>query len=250
MDHSFSIQHAKKYGVESAIIIKNLQFWIMKNRANNKHLYDGRTWTYNSVKAFSELFPYWTEKQIRRILEKLEENGVLMSGNYNKSAYDRTKWFAFVDESIFLYEEFHLTKRANEFDQTGEPIPDNNTYIKPDKKQYNTKPPTAESEDKNMLPNPFKEFWQSYPRKKGRAMAEKKFPSLYKKHGAELFKALQNYCAEVISNNTEQRFIMHASTFLNGRWMDYLDGYEKKKVDHKNDDSVDESWEADDIIFD
>ncbi len=73
MEHSFDIEHAKKYGVDVAIVLKNLQFWIMKNKANNRHFYEGRTWTYNSVKAFAELFPYWTERQIIRILKTMEE---------------------------------------------------------------------------------------------------------------------------------------------------------------------------------
>jgi len=132
MNHSFNIENAKKYGVDCAIIIENMAFWIAKNKANKKHFYEGRTWTYNSVKAFSELFPYWNEKQISRILKKLEDEKIIISGNYNKSAYDRTKWYAFSDESIFLNPKIHLPKTGNGKTENGEPIPDINTDINPD----------------------------------------------------------------------------------------------------------------------
>ncbi|MFY9379406.1 MAG: conserved phage C-terminal domain-containing protein [Acutalibacteraceae bacterium] len=135
MEHSFDIEHAKKYSVDVAIVLKNLQFWIMKNKANNRHFYEGRTWTYNSVKAFAELFPYWTERQLIRILKTMEEKKIIISGNYNKSAYDRTKWYAFFDESIYLKSEIHFTERSNGNTEKVKPIPDN----KPDENNTDNK---------------------------------------------------------------------------------------------------------------
>ena len=35
MEYSFNIEHAKEYGVEEAIFLKNLIHWIRKNKANN-----------------------------------------------------------------------------------------------------------------------------------------------------------------------------------------------------------------------
>ena len=42
MDYSFNAKVAVKYGVEEAVLIHNLYWWISKNKANNKHFYDGR----------------------------------------------------------------------------------------------------------------------------------------------------------------------------------------------------------------
>lgn len=128
MVYNFDVDVAKEYGVDEAIMIANLQFWIAKNKANKKHEYDGRTWTYNSVSAFSELFPFWTPKQIRRIIDKLKNNGVIMVGNYNSVAYDRTLWYAFVDEKKWLFQQKgknDFSERELPFDQKGNPIPDN-----------------------------------------------------------------------------------------------------------------------------
>ena len=113
MNHSFDTDHACAYGLEEAVLISNFQFWISKNKANEKHLYDGRTWTYSSTKAFAELFPYMSVNVVRRAVESLVSQCVLIKGNYNQSAYDRTTWFAFFDESMFLDDQIHLAKKAN-----------------------------------------------------------------------------------------------------------------------------------------
>ena len=134
MEHSFDIDIAAEYGIECAILLKHLYFWIKKNEANDENFFDGRYWTYNSVKAFSVLFPYMTERKVRYTLEKMEEQGLIVVGNYNKSQYDRTKWYALTDlaYSILQKGNFHLTKTANGKDANGEPIPDINTYINTD----------------------------------------------------------------------------------------------------------------------
>jgi len=85
MEHHFNTDHAVKYGIEEAIVINNLVFWITKNKANRKHYLNDRTWTYNTYKAFSEIFPYWNEHKIKRILDSLVNQGVILRENYNKS---------------------------------------------------------------------------------------------------------------------------------------------------------------------
>ena len=82
MIHSFNINIATKYGVHSAIILDNLNYWITKNKANEQHFYDGHYWTYNSKKAFAELFPYMTERQIDYALKKLIDDGIIITGKY------------------------------------------------------------------------------------------------------------------------------------------------------------------------
>ena len=141
MEHSFNIVHASNYGLEEAILIHHLQYWIIKNKANNKHEHDGRNWTYNSYKAFAEIFPYWNEHKMRRILDSLVEQNVLLRENYNKKGYDRTSWYAFVDENKFIHNcQKQLTNLPNGNDENAKPIPDTlsntitNTYKRIDKK--------------------------------------------------------------------------------------------------------------------
>ena len=126
--HQFDPAIAARVGLNAAVIYQNLFYWAEKNAANGRHFYDGRWWTYNSVSAFADLFPYLTGKQIRTALDKLESSGLIVSGCFNKSAYDRTKWYS----PTCLNAQTDLPKKTNENDQKGEPIPDINTNNKPD----------------------------------------------------------------------------------------------------------------------
>lgn len=132
MEHSFNIELAKEYGILEAILLKNIWFWIEKNRANEKNFYDGTYWTYNSTRAFNELFPYASESSIKRALKGLQEKGIIKTGNYNKSSYDRTLWYAFTDlgESIMSNRQMETNKSSNGNKQNGLTIPNINTYNK------------------------------------------------------------------------------------------------------------------------
>lgn len=136
MQHHFNVELAKKYGMAEAVLINHFEYWLEHNRANDVNFFDGRYWTYNSMKAFAEIFPYLSEKKIRNALKNLQDAGLIITGNFNKSAYDRTLWYAFSDlaESILPKRQMDFSKKANQNIQKGEPIPNNNTDNKPDNK--------------------------------------------------------------------------------------------------------------------
>lgn len=151
MNHNFNIEVARLYSIEEAIILENMFFWIQKNKANGKHFYDGDYWTYNSAEAFTELFPYWSAHQIRRILKRMEDNNLIKKGNYNKLTYDRTSWYAITQHafsvltnSISQIHKMEVTESQNGISETAKPIPDINTSInsdvKTDNKQANKSP--------------------------------------------------------------------------------------------------------------
>ena len=48
------------------------------------------------------IFPYWTYAQIRRIIKSLIKQNVIMTSNFNKHLWDRTTWYALVDEEHML----------------------------------------------------------------------------------------------------------------------------------------------------
>lgn len=135
MKYMFDVELATQYGTDEAIFLENLVFWVIHNRENERNFFDGRTWTYNSVRALKSLFPFWSDYQMRRVLESLIKQGVIVKGNYNKNPYDRTMWYALADEEnlILKYQNFHLREPKNGVLETREPIPD----IKPDSKPDN-----------------------------------------------------------------------------------------------------------------
>ncbi len=98
MEHSFNIAIAEKYGMPEAVLYNHFLFWIKKNKANAKNYRDGKFWTYSSVKALCDLFPYMTKNQIEYALKKLIDNKVLVKAVYNDNSYDRTSWYAFCEE--------------------------------------------------------------------------------------------------------------------------------------------------------
>ena len=95
MKHSFEIVIADKYGIEVAVVFDMFCFWINKNEANENNYRDGKYWTYNSAKGFKKLFPYWSEKKIQRILQKMVEEDLIVKGNYNENPWNQTSWYAF-----------------------------------------------------------------------------------------------------------------------------------------------------------
>lgn len=141
--HIFDTEIAEKYGIEAAIILQNISFWIEKNAANEKHLHDGKYWTYNSVRAFGEIFKYMSESTIRRNLLKLETEGLVVTGNFNSLSFDRTIWYSITEKgfsvlkiSICHSEQTQYSETTHPFSQTEGTIPDIKPDIKPDTKIY------------------------------------------------------------------------------------------------------------------
>ena len=161
---NFDPDVAKTVGTDAAIILSNIEFWQAKNQANDRHCYEGQYWTYNSVKAFSDLFTYLSKDQIQRNLKKLEVAGFIQTGNFNSARYDRTKWYS----SIRLNSVTHSAESRNRLSGTAEPIPDN----KPDNK------PDTFGECSETLEKRFARFYSCYPKKRAKADALKAFKKI------------------------------------------------------------------------
>lgn len=114
MNNTFNIDFAIKYGLNEAVMMNNLIFCIYKNKANEMHFYENKYWTYNSIPAFNKLFPYWSERQIRTILDKLKNKDCIEIGNFNKNKYDRTTWYTITKKTEEIY-----NISINEIDKKG-----------------------------------------------------------------------------------------------------------------------------------
>lgn len=127
MNFNFDGDFAKEHGVNEAIMYQYFSYWIAKNKANDKHFYDGYTWTYNSQKALTELFPFWNRAKIQRIISSLENQGLLIKGNYNQLAYDRTTWYALpkFEQSVVQNQTVNCSDLNNERFKNEQPIPIN-----------------------------------------------------------------------------------------------------------------------------
>ena len=102
MKHTFNIDIARKYGVNCAIVLDHFAHWIAYNKIRGVNLKEERHWTYNSISDLLQVFDYLTRDQIRYAIKKLVDSEVLVEGNFNKYAFDRTKWYAMKDEQVLF----------------------------------------------------------------------------------------------------------------------------------------------------
>jgi hypothetical protein len=209
---TFNIEIARRFGTDSAIFLQNIIYWCNKNKFNGKHFYEGRYWTYNTADAFSSLFPFLTSRQVERIVNNLEKNGLLIVGNFNKNGYDRTKWFS-VNETVYKSYvstnspngEMDFTKRGNGFTQTVETIPDTLQILTTDVNSCATS-------------YTFEQFWDAYGVKKNKHEAERKWKKLKPKEVAHIEAVLSKF----LEDNSDVKFRPHPTTFINQkRWLDY-----------------------------
>ena len=223
----FSADVAMECGVNAAILFQNIAYWCETNKAKGQNFKDNRYWTFSSIKAFTELLPFMSDSVVKTAISKLEEKGLIVEGEYNKLPYDRTKWYALTD----LGEEYYsfryssskkslmgMQEIANGDVKNRQPIPDINTNINTDNKQYS-----------------FEDFWKEYPKKVGKGQAEKAFNKVCKNEVD--FAAIMHGLSEqnrlkfqpMIDDGQEQ-YIPYPSTWLNGRrWEDKVTPYKEQK---------------------
>ena len=89
----FKTESAIKYGVDEAIMLEQIIGLINLNLGNKEYFKEGKYWINKSIKEFQEIFPFWSIRQIERIINSLEKQCVITSKKFNKNKYDQTKWY-------------------------------------------------------------------------------------------------------------------------------------------------------------
>ena len=245
---------AERYGFEEAVFLHSIVYWYRTNRANDNNFRDGRWWTYNSIKAFEDIFPWWSAKQIRRIAASCREQGALIAGEFNEDRRDRSLWYTPGDELLALYGlaaetgkctcpngQMQTPEKASSFAQMGEcnirkPCSNHGeTDMTPYSPPEGDAPaPASEPEDKPQPkpkgarreksapahdPEAFETFWAKYPRKDDRKAAIRAWDKL--KPDKPLCRTM--YAALKRQRGSEQwaeeggKYIPLFSTWLNGR---------------------------------
>lgn len=187
-------------GLNEAVIVQQMHYWMKDSR----HFYDSRRWIYNSVAKWQKQFPFWSEATIKRALGSLENQGVIVSGNYNRDPRDRSKWYSIsyevlraiesttqpVDDAFGHFDQMEQCKmtKCNVADCTNAPGQDdpmqvvNMTQPLPETTTETTQEITTEIKNTNGAsadaPAParsakqdyspeFETAWQSYPKRAG-----------------------------------------------------------------------------------
>ncbi len=104
-NHSFNVGIRKAVGcTDAALIHFHITYWVRHNFTQKKkdHYHDGRWWTYFSQQEIANHFEYLNRFQIMRCIKKLEESDLIITGNFNKKAYDKTTWYTLSDKAISI----------------------------------------------------------------------------------------------------------------------------------------------------
>lgn len=81
-------------GLQEAIVLGQVHYWLKYKENVGQDFINGRYWIYNTYEQWQKQFPFWSISTIRRIFSKLEKQGLLIAGNFNKVGYDHTKWYS------------------------------------------------------------------------------------------------------------------------------------------------------------
>lgn len=99
-----------------AIVLNQIEYWLRINEKAKNNFIDGKYWVFNSYSSWRERdFPFWSEKTIQRTFKKLENDGYIITANYNSLSIDKTKWYTInykkLDERL---EEFYHGEKVKE----------------------------------------------------------------------------------------------------------------------------------------
>jgi hypothetical protein len=104
--HTFNVKLAADLGLNQAIILQHFWFWYGNNKSEadrykvKDHLYP---WSYNTIASMESIFPYLKRRAIEGAIQKLHDDGYIITGNFNKYKFDKTKWYSITDKTFHLF---------------------------------------------------------------------------------------------------------------------------------------------------
>ena len=93
----FDVDNSTKYGRNVAEILNYIAFCVKVNESKDQNNINGEHWFYCTARQFHEKFPYITERQIGTAISKMQQKGLILVGNYNRTKNDRTKWYTLTE---------------------------------------------------------------------------------------------------------------------------------------------------------
>jgi uncharacterized phage protein (TIGR02220 family) len=92
---------AVKIGLNEAVVLQQIHYWLV----SSSRIKEGRKWIYNTYREWKRQLPFWSESTIKRTIKSLENQGYVMSANFNRSKMDHTKWYSIDYEKLAELEE-------------------------------------------------------------------------------------------------------------------------------------------------
>jgi len=151
MYHRFNVEVATRYGVPCALVLGHIDYLVEKAGADGEKKRNGKYWVSKSVKKIAELYPYYTEKQVRRAIEKLRAEGLVATGHFPTSECPSTLWYTLTKKgkTLLTRGDSDLPPQANQFDLQGETFcPTGQNEMPPQANQFD---PQGESSTKELI---------------------------------------------------------------------------------------------------
>lgn len=84
----------EEYGVVEAVIIQQIRNWTMYNEKSQsqQHYQNEHWWCYGSMSKWEELTGI-SKNTLKKKFKSLEDDNIIISDNFNKLPFDRTKWY-------------------------------------------------------------------------------------------------------------------------------------------------------------
>ncbi|WP_312141357.1 transcriptional regulator [Pantoea septica] len=122
---------ACRIGLNEAIVLQQICYWLEDTTSGVDH--DGRRWVYNTIDEWTEQFPFWSEKTVKRALSSLRGKGLIYVEQLKKTQHDRTNFYAINHASPLLSDGDKLTpsKRANCPARKGQSVPMDKVNLNP-----------------------------------------------------------------------------------------------------------------------
>ncbi|MDR7002989.1 conserved phage C-terminal domain-containing protein [Neobacillus niacini] len=121
---------ARKIGLNEALILQQIHYWVQKS----SHVIEGKTWIYNTYQQWQQQFSFWSLSTIKRTIRSLEDQGLLLSGNWNQSKMDKTKWYTIDYEQLETLELTSPEPKIHKAETEIEPTePENTSVMTPQK---------------------------------------------------------------------------------------------------------------------
>lgn len=221
---------ARLVGLNEAIILQQVHYWLQRS----SNIKDGHRWVYNSYPNWYKQMPVWkSETTMRTAFKRLEKQGLLITANYNKAGFDKTKWYRIDYDKLSSLEnklpsaKNWQTTSQNLADGTAKNWQTNTKRLPETTTETNNKHSASHSNAQSVsqLEKEFEEVWSKYPNKKGKKQAFNHYKAWRKsstKHTNEyLLERLKVYMTDLQQNSWKHP--MNGSTWFNGRFDDELE---------------------------
>ena len=221
---------ARLVGLNEAIILQQVHYWLQRS----SNIKDGHRWVYNSYPNWYKQMPVWkSETTMRTAFKRLEKQGLLITANYNKAGFDKTKWYRIDYDKLSSLEnklpsaKNWQTTSQNLADGTAKNWQTNTNRLPETTSENNNKHSASHSNAQSVsqLEEEFEVVWSKYPNKKGKKQAFNHYKAWRKsstKHTNEyLIDRLDKYLAYCQQNSWYHP--MNGSTWFNGRFDDELE---------------------------